>query len=123
MRIFLLFLAGLLGGVFGGMGMGGGTLLILLLLFMCGLDQLTAQSINLLAFIPMAAVALGIHARKKLVDWKSVWPIIIPAALTGAGGALLAQIVKPGILTKLFGAFIILLGIYQLFTLARGKAH
>ena len=121
MRVFLLVLAGVLGGIFGGMGMGGGTLLIPLLLFMCGLDQLTAQSINLISFIPMAAIALAIHSKKKLVDYKSVWPIIIPAALAGAGGAFLAQAVQPGFLTKLFGGFITLLGVYQLFALGKGN--
>ncbi|GHV00558.1 hypothetical protein FACS1894211_08150 [Clostridia bacterium] len=114
MRIFLLISAGVLGGIFGGMGMGGGTLLIPLLLYMCGLSQLAAQSINMVAFIPMAAAALAIHARKGLVEHKYMWPLILAAAAAGAGGAFLAVRVQPGLLTKLFGGFIAILGAYQL---------
>ncbi|MDR1093967.1 MAG: sulfite exporter TauE/SafE family protein [Clostridiales bacterium] len=123
MRVFLLVLAGFLGGIFGGMGMGGGTLLIPLLLYMCGLPQHTAQSVNMAAFIPMALVALGIHSKKGLVDYKRVWPIVIAASLAGAGGAFLAVRARPELLTKLFGGFIALLGVYQLAGAGKGRTN
>jgi uncharacterized membrane protein YfcA len=115
-----LILAGLLGGVFGGMGMGGGTLLIPLLTVMCGVPQHTAQSINLAAFIPMAAAALFIHFKNKVIDVKGVWPIIIPAVAVSVFAALLAQNVDAVILKKLFGGFIALIGVYQIITEIKG---
>ena len=39
MKIFLYVISGVAGGVIGGMGMGGGTLLIPLLTVLCGLSQ------------------------------------------------------------------------------------
>ena len=52
---FLVFLVcGVCGGVLGGMGMGGGTLLIPLLTIFCGVEQGIAQGVNLLSFLPMS---------------------------------------------------------------------
>ena len=72
MTVFLFVLFGLLGGIIGGMGMGGGTLLIPLLTIFLSIEQKTAQSINLLAFIPMALVALIIHFKNKMVMTKDI---------------------------------------------------
>ena len=52
MQIFLLILAGIVGGIIGGMGMGGGTLLIPILTIFLDVPQKNAQAINLVAFIP-----------------------------------------------------------------------
>ena len=64
--------AGVLGGVLGGMGMGGGTLLIPLLTIFYKVSQHTAQAVNLISFIPMAVVALIIHIKNKLVDFNKI---------------------------------------------------
>ena len=72
MKTILLIIIGLLGGVIGGMGMGGGTLLIPLLTIFAGMEQHAAQALNLIAFVPMSVVALGIHIKNKLVDFKTV---------------------------------------------------
>ena len=52
MSFYLYFLAGIAGGIPGGMGMGGGTALIPLLVLLCGAEQGVAQGINLLSFLP-----------------------------------------------------------------------
>ena len=57
---------GFISGILGGMGMGGGTLLIPLLNFL-DIEQQTIQAINLISFLPMACVALGLHFKNKLV--------------------------------------------------------
>ena len=64
MSVLLLILIGIAGGIIGGMGMGGGTLLIPLMTLLAGVEQHTAQAINLAAFIPMSAVALAVQDRK-----------------------------------------------------------
>ena len=51
MQYFLYVLFGLLGGLIGGMGMGGGTILIPLLTLFLNIPQLQAQTINLISFI------------------------------------------------------------------------
>ena len=50
-------LAGLMSGIIGGMGLGGGAVLIIYLTIFQGVEQLQAQGINLLFFIPIASLA------------------------------------------------------------------
>ena len=80
MEYFLYILFGMLGGLIGGMGMGGGTILIPLLTLFLNVPQLQAQTINLISFIPMAIVSLIIHIKNKLVDFKALFKVL-PFAL------------------------------------------
>lgn len=114
MRIFLLVLAGVLGGVIGGMGMGGGTLLIPILTIFLGVEQHTAQWINLVTFIPMSIVALIIHIKNKLVDKKPILIVLLPALAAAAGASFLAVNAAAELLGRLFGGFLILLGIVSI---------
>ena len=61
----LALLAGLLSGIIGAMGLGGGAVLIIYLSLFTETEQLTAQGINLLFFIPTALLAVIIYAIKK----------------------------------------------------------
>ncbi len=81
MQYFLYVLFGLLGGLIGGMGMGGGTILIPLLTLFLNIPQLQAQTINLISFIPMAIVTLVIHIKNKLVDFGALLKVL-PFAFT-----------------------------------------
>ena len=116
MRFFVCLLAGLAGGVLGGMGMGGGTVLIPILTMFCGVPQHLAQSVNLLSFLPMAAVSLRVHARNGLLDTKNILWMIVPATLLSALGGALVQGVAAGTLRVGFGAFLCLLSVYQFYT-------
>ena len=108
-----LFLAGLAGGIIGGMGMGGGTLLIPLLTAFCGFDQHTAQAVNLIAFIPMSAVSIAIHAKNGLIKPKYLLTVALPAAASGVLASLLAMNLQGGMLSVFFGWFLIVLGVFQ----------
>ena len=91
MDIFLLILFGIFGGILGGMGMGGGTLLIPLLTIFGGLNQIESQAINLIAFIPMAIIVLIIHTKNKLVNFKVSLPLIITGVIFSIIGSILAN--------------------------------
>lgn len=104
-----------LGGVIGGMGMGGGTLLIPLLTLAAGLEQHLAQSVNLMAFVPMSIVAVIIHNKNGYIDIKSSIPITCAALIGAIGGSLLARYSGGYILRAGYGAFLIALGAYQMF--------
>lgn len=114
LKILIFIIIGIAGGVIGGMGMGGGTFLIPLLTIFAGLDQHVAQAINLLAFIPMSIVALIIHMKNKLVDFKYFWLLAIPAAAATVPASFLAAKIVGGNLSLYFGIFLIILGVYQL---------
>lgn len=106
-------IAGLAGGVLGGMGMGGGTALIPLLSIFYKVSQHTAQAVNLISFIPMAIVALIIHIKNKLIRYEHVMYVIIPGLLTCILGCYLAQAMSSELLKRFFGGFLILLAVFQ----------
>ena len=112
---FLIFmLCGFAGGVLGGMGMGGGTALIPLLTIFCGVEQSAAQGINLLAFLPMATIALFIHAKNGLLSKEGLVPLVAPALAFSVLGSLRAAYLPAGALKRGFGAFLVLLSFLQL---------
>ena len=111
--LFWLIIAGFISGIVGGMGMGGGTLLIPILTIFLFFPQKVAQAINLIVFIPMAIVSLVVHIKNKLVDFRVGVPIIITGTLFSIGGSILASFVSNEILRKIFGGFLLLVGIYQ----------
>ena len=122
MKAFFCFLCGLCGGMLGGMGMGGGTLLIPTLTLFLGFSQKEAQAINLVAFLPMAAVALIIHGKKGLVAVKTALPLIGAGVLFGGVGAFVMRDVSSGLLKKLFGGFLLVLACAMLISrLKEGK--
>ena len=61
---------GLISGIVSGMGMGGGTILILCLSLFLSKDQHIAQGANLIFFIPTSIVSTFINVKQKLVKWK-----------------------------------------------------
>lgn len=114
MEIALYIMFGIIGGILGGMGMGGGTLLIPLLTIFLAVEQKVAQGINLLAFLPMAIVALIIHFKNKMVETKGILWIIIPGVISSVGFAFLASTLDNEILRTLFGSYLILITVYEI---------
>ncbi len=113
MAFYLIFVCGIAGGVLGGMGMGGGTALIPLLTLFCGVEQATAQGVNLLSFLPMSLIALAVHAKNGLLQKEGLIYLILPAVVFSAGGALLASWLPSAVLRRGFGVFLIVLAFYQ----------
>ena len=114
METFLYILFGVIGGIVGGMGMGGGTLLIPLLTIFLSVEQKIAQGVNLLAFLPMAIVALIVHFKNKMVETKGLLWIIIPGVIFSVGFAFLASVLNSQILRMLFGSYLILVAVYEI---------
>ena len=105
------FLAGAIGGVLGGMGMGGGTLLIPILTFFLEVEQKTAQAINLFSFVPMAIIALILHAKNKLIDMKGLLPLTVSAVALSLLGGYILRFINGDMQTKLFGGFLTILAV------------
>ncbi len=113
MKFFLFSIAGIIGGLFGGMGMGGGTLLIPILSIFYNLGQHQAQAINLISFIPMSIVALIIHIKNKLLVYDNILIIIISGIITCVGGCFLSELLGSDLLKRAFGAFLLVLSLFQ----------
>ena len=109
-------LAGLLSGIIGGMGMGGGAVLIIYLTVFKNTEQLQAQGINLLFFIPIATLAVIIYAIKKQIKWQLTLPLAIGGIFGAVAGIFLTDFLGGNFTAKLFGGFLILLGLKELFT-------
>ena len=114
-------LAGLICGVFSGLGVGGGTLLMVWMTAVMGIAQTSAQGINLLYFLPTAACALLFHIKNRLICWRVVIPAAIIGSLFAAGAAFLATMIDTALLRKLFGGFLLIVGLSELFFRQRDK--
>ena len=106
---------GVVSGLVTGMGMGGGTILILCLSLFSDLEQHIAQATNLVFFIPTSIVAIIVNIKEKLINWK----IAVPICISGIVGAILGAIVSNNMdvstLRKCFGIFLSLIAIYQIY--------
>ena len=105
------FFCGLGASVISAWGVGGGTLLLLVMTLFLGVDQRTAQGVNLLFFLPTAASALVCHAKGGYLDkptLKAAVPIAIVAALIGAW---VSNALDVEVLRKPFGVYLLLSGV------------
>lgn len=115
MNFLMMTLAAFFGAVLSALGMGGGGILLIYLTVYLGMDQLAAQGINLIFFIPVAVVALAVHIKNKLVQWR----VVVPCVLLGLPGvflgAWLATYLGSDILRKIFAVFLLIIGFREIF--------
>lgn len=107
---------GALTGVAASMGLGGGFILLLYLSFASELSQSQAQGVNLLFFLPIIAVAVGIHLKNKLIDVKTALICGGLGALSAPLGYLAAGALGDDALRKAFAVFVIIAGLKDLFS-------
>jgi len=113
--IMMLILLGFLAGTISGMGIGGGAILIPALTIFFGQSQHAAQNINLIYFIPTAALAIFIHTKNGQVE-KAILPKTIIGGVVGAViGSIIALNLQPDALKQIFAAFLFIMGIAEFF--------
>lgn len=112
-------LTGLISGIVSGTGMGGGTILILILSLFMGVDQHIAQATNLVFFVPTSITAIIVSIKEKLIDWNlGLW--LATAGIVGAIlGAKISVKMNVEILRKLFGGFLGAIAIYEIYSLIK----
>ena len=108
-------LVGTVLGFLSGLGVGGGSLLILWLTFILQTEPQIARCINLLFFLPSALAASLFHIRRGKLKGR----IVIPAGIAGCAAAILSSLLS-GILNimlmkKLFGILLLFTGLRALF--------
>lgn len=108
-------LAGTATGILTGFGVGGGTLLILYMQMFTDIAQASAQGINLAYFLPTASGALIGHIRERRVVWRAVIIAGGAGVIIGAVTSLFTGRLDDGVLRKIFGAFLIFVGISEVF--------
>ena len=94
-------------GALSGWGVGGGTLLLVVMTLFLGVGHREAQTINLLFFLPTAGISLIFHRKNGFLDgktWKESAPVGAAAALAGA---VVSVLIDVSLLRKPFGVFLI----------------
>ena len=108
-------LVGTVLGFLAGLGVGGGSLLIIWLTVVLQMDPATARSINLLFFIPSAVIACFLRARQDSLKLRPLLPAIITGCIAAAVFSQVAAALDVQILKKLFGLVLLAAGIRELF--------
>ena len=103
---------GLISGIVGGLGMGGGTILILLLTIFSNVEQHIAQGTNVVFFIPTAIAAIIIFIKNKNIRFKIGLPICLWGLIGAYIGATIASNLDVGILRKCFGVLFFHIALY-----------
>ena len=110
---------GLISGIVSGTGMGGGTVLILLLTALIGIEQHIAQATNLIFFIPTTIVATIANLKNKLIDKKLAITISIFGVIGATLGAIASSQMNIRALRKYFGIFLVIVAIYEIYSFIR----
>lgn len=101
-------------GFLTGMGVGGGSLLILWLTLALGFDQTTARGINLLFFLPASAICCFFRIRQGRLNLKKCLPAIVCGCAAALLGSLTAAWVDTELLRKPFGILLLVTGLREL---------
>ena len=101
-------------GFLAGLGIGGGSLLILWLTAVLGTEPQTARFINLLFFLPAALIACFFRRKEGSLKLKPVFPAILAGCTAAALFSFLGMLLDVTLLKKLFGGLLILTGLREL---------
>ena len=110
-------------GFLAGIGVGGGSLLILWLTLVVGLEHSQARIINLLFFLPSALIACLFRWKQGSLKISNVAPAIIAGCIAAVLGSWLSFYLDVVLLQKLFGGLLILTGIRELLYKPKKKEH
>lgn len=105
----------LLLGFLTGLGSGGGSLLIVWLTVICGVAPAQARLINLMFFLPCAAVATIKNLQKGRIRVKAILLPIIFGCACAIAATFLGKIINTEQLRKLFGVLLLFTGLRELF--------
>ncbi len=107
--------AGTVLGFLSGLGVGGGSLLMLWLTIVLGMEHSVARSINLLFFIPSAVIASFFRWKQGKLDIKKILPAVICGCISAAIFAFFSRQIDLALLKKLFGVLLLFTGLRELF--------
>ncbi|MCI8601106.1 MAG: TSUP family transporter [Oscillospiraceae bacterium] len=113
--------AGFFAGVTAAMGLGGGFVLLVCLTGFLGVPQTEAQWINLIFFLPVAALSLIFHHKNGLLTPGKFVPAAAGGLLGAAVGVFGAGILGDVGLGKLFAVFLAIVGLHELFASPRAQ--
>ena len=102
-------------GFLAGLGVGGGSLLMLWLTFVAGMEYGQARIINLLFFLPSALIATLFHRKQGSVDIKKILPAVVAGCAFAALFSYVGNKIDTTLLKKCFGGLLLVTGLRELF--------
>lgn len=94
-------------GLLSGLGIGGGSLMILWLTLVCKMDFSNAKYLNLLFFLPPAFLSSVVRIFRREISLKKILPAALAGSLAAALFAGISSTWDVEILRKLFGALLL----------------
>ena len=101
-------------GFLAGLGVGGGSLLILWLTFILQMPQQEARILNLLFFLPSALISCLFRWHQGTLQLRKLMGAIICGIISAGLFSLLSFQIDTSLLKKLFGGLLILTGLREL---------
>lgn len=112
---------GLILGVLSGLGIGGGSLMILWLIYVANFPPEQAKVINLLFFIPTALISCIIRLQKGMLHIPTFWTSALLGCLSAFLISRFSQNWNTDLLRKLFGVYILCIGLRELFYVTKSE--
>lgn len=107
--------AGVVLGWLAGLGVGGGSLLILWLTLVLHMNHATARAINLMFFIVGAGSVSIFRWKQGSLHLKKILPAILAGCAAAGVFAWLSTVIDTSGLKKLFGLLLLVTGLRELF--------
>ena len=116
-EIILLLIIGLIAGFFSGLvGIGGGIIIVPFLVFYLHLSQQQAQGTTLFMFLfPIGILGVYNYYKAGYVDWRAAAFMAITFFVGSFFGSKIAVTIDQQTVKKVFGIFVILIGIKMAF--------
>ena len=102
-------------GFLTGLGIGGGSLLVLWLTNVLQTDPITARSINLLFFLPSALISCALRMKQGSLHLKPLLPAMAAGTVAAALFSWVATVLDAQYLKKGFAVILLISGIRELF--------
>ncbi len=108
-------------GFLAGLGVGGGSLLVLWLTLVLGMDHPKARIINLMFFIPCAIISCLFRWKHGSLNFKKILPAIVAGCISAGAFSFFSRHLELDALKKLFGILLLITGIRELFYKPKNK--
>ncbi len=114
--MFVLILCSIFCGILAGMGVGGGSIFILITTMFNIFEHKVAQAYNLIMFIAVGIAATIFNLKNKKIDKKLLKKLVVPTCIGSITGILIVRAIDENILKNMFYCFMIIIGIYEIIT-------
>lgn len=109
-----LILCSFLCGILSGMGIGGGSIFILLSTIFKIFEHKEAQAYNLIMFIAVGVATTIFNLKNKKIDKDLLKKLLLPTCIGSVIGIIIVKNIDDNILKNCFYVFMVIIGIYEI---------